>query len=82
MKKIDGDYKTLITKPFTWSTGKDYIFRIGAKGNIFTFIIDDIQVIEFVDEDFPYLTGQVGLSNGSKCSTRFIDFEVKPVNQS
>lgn len=78
MKKLNGVYKNLITKPYPWSTGQEYTFRVVANANRFTFSINDHEEFDFFDEDIPYLTGQVGLSNGQKCCTRFIEFRLKP----
>lgn len=78
MKKVDGVYQTLLAQSYTWSSGQEYIFRVVAKANKFTFFINDHKGFDFVDEDLPYLTGQVGLSNGPKCCTQFIEFEIKP----
>jgi ADP-ribosylglycohydrolase len=62
-------YRTLSEIPYGWEFDKEYTFHIAVKGNGITISADGSVLIEYVDEDAPYLTGQVGFSvlSGSHC---------------
>ena len=79
LKKIDGNYQVIHKQHYQWNKNQKYKFEAGVQGNHLIFKVNGEQLISIEDLKMPYLSGQVGLSNGPKCSTRFTDFQIEPI---
>jgi len=78
--KNDKGYRELASIPFAWETGAEYAITLKAQGNTLTAAVGGEDVgLRFVDEDAPYLTGQVGLSIGTGCHVLYHSVEVAPL---
>lgn len=64
-------YQEMISVPFDWAHGKKYELQFQVSGNHLSGRIKDGPKLEWVDEDNPYLNGQIGLANFSGCHTSF-----------
>ena len=75
--KNDNGYKILAKADFKWEMGNKYDFRITAKGNEFEVFVNGRLLIEYKDEDNPYLNGLIGMSNMDGSHTHYQCFSVK-----
>jgi len=75
--KNENGYKRLAEVSFPWKAGNEYRLEIKAFGQHITVSGLGRVLIEYSDNDRPYLTGQIGasVSNGSHCHYKF--FKVK-----
>lgn len=70
--KNQNGYVILREIAYGWEAGKPYTFRIVAKGNKIEIFEGAAALMEYVDQDRPYLKGQIGASvfGGSHCHYR------------
>ena len=78
-KKQEGQYRELASAPFSWRHGEMYTLTATASANGLTLSVNGQQLLTWADTDAPYLSGQIGLSNGPGCHTRFLRLQVSPV---
>lgn len=78
MYKNDRGYRVVARVPFTWGHGQPYELELSGEGNRLSARIYGGPRIEWVDEDSPYLNGQIGLSNFGGCHTRFDQVAIRP----
>lgn len=71
--------RVLIEVDYPWVSGERQTLRVEAHGNEIRVSASDRELLRYVDEDMPYLKGQVGASilNGSRC--RYERFEIRPL---
>ena len=62
---------------FPWEHHQTYTCRVVAAGNHITVDVNGKRMIDWVDRDHPYLTGQVGFGNAGGSRTYFERFSVK-----
>ncbi len=77
-KKEAGCYRELLSAPYDWQLDATYTFRVVALGGRLQLAVDGETLLDFIDADAPYLTGQIGLANGPGCRTRFERLQVRP----
>jgi ADP-ribosylglycohydrolase len=67
--KNENGYRTLTETDYPWEYDKEYTFKVQVKGSEIKVMSGGQVLIAFTDTDFPYLTGQVGMSilKGSHC---------------
>ncbi len=67
--KNDNGYKVLVQKDYPWECGKEYTFKVEVKDAQIKVISDGHELMDYIDNESPYLTGQVGVSiyQGSHC---------------
>jgi len=70
--KNDNGYKVLKSIDFAWGHGQEYSLKIKVKDAQIGIFKEEEELFSFIDEDNPYLKGQVGFSvrEGSRCSYR------------
>ncbi|MBE0601100.1 MAG: hypothetical protein IH607_04880, partial [Firmicutes bacterium] len=78
LEKNENGYAELSAVPLTWKHGETVTLSASAHGNALRITAGDA-VIEFIDEDTPYLYGQIGwgLENG-RMLVRHADLQAKP----
>jgi ADP-ribosylglycohydrolase len=77
--KNNNGYKELISADFSWKTNEIYALSVEAKGNRFKLSINGVLLIEYVDEQSPYLSGQIGFSNFQGSHTHYKSFSIKGI---
>ncbi len=77
--KNDKGYTKLQSADFYWELNKTYKLKVEAVDNNYRIFIDGQLLIEYTDEDRPYLTGQVGFSNFKGSHTHYKGFSVKGI---
>lgn len=78
--KNDRGYRELASVPFAWTIGERYTLTCKVAGaSLAVFTSSDAALLQYVDQDAPYLSGQVGLSCGTGCHTIFHSIAVAPV---
>lgn len=67
--KNKNGYRTLKEIDFPWENGKEYTLKVEVKGPKISIIHDGQVLMEYIDQDKPYLYGQIGASvrQGSHC---------------
>jgi hypothetical protein len=75
--KNENGYRKLASVDFCWQADKTYTIRVEAIGNQYRIFIDNQQLIEYIDQDQPYLFGQVGFSNFHGSHTHYKGYKVK-----
>lgn len=65
--KNDNGYRVLAETSFSWEHGKEYTLTVKAEGNHLAVMMDDVEILQVTDEEYPYLRGSVGVAvqNGS-----------------
>lgn len=71
--KNDNGYNVLVREKFDWIPGKEYKVTVEVKENYIKAEVDNV-ILEYKDNDYPYLSGSVGVSllDGSHCKYRKI----------
>jgi len=72
IKKNKNGYCTLAETGFVWNLNQQYTIKVDVTRNHIKVAVDGKEVLDFTDNDNPYLNGCVGLSvnNGSRCAYR------------
>ncbi|MGI5959296.1 MAG: ADP-ribosylglycohydrolase family protein [Massiliimalia sp.] len=75
--KNQNGYRVLSEVPFDWQYGVSYELQVRVQGNRITVLCDGNQLIEFEDQNRPYLNGGIGVSvrNGSRCGYHHIQVQ-------
>ena len=73
MKNVD-NYIVLAEADFPWKIGQSYTVEVRAQDNRLTVHVDGAELLDYTDNDRPYLYGGIGLTvqNGSHCGYRSI----------
>jgi ADP-ribosylglycohydrolase len=79
--KNEKGYRLITQVPFQWSHGASYTLWVQAsrnriQGGVIDAASGAIQLIDWHDDDHPYLNGQIGLSNFAGCHTRYESIDV------
>ncbi|NGP45702.1 hypothetical protein G4V62_12325 [Bacillaceae bacterium SIJ1] len=77
--KNDVGYQVLANEDYEWQVGKKYLLKVRAIDQEFTVYVNDERILQFTDNDSPYLTGQIGFSNFHGSHTHYRRFWVKGV---
>lgn len=75
--KNENGYRELASAALPWKHGTSYRLAVEAVGSRFRIFADDQLLIEYTDNDRPYLFGQVGFSNADGSRTHYRQFAVK-----
>ncbi len=75
--KNNNGYTELSSVDFDWKKDEVYKFKAEITNNHYHIYVDDELLIEYTDEEHPYLNGQVGFSNFGGSHTHYKGFEVK-----
>jgi hypothetical protein len=77
LMKNSNAYRVLCETDFIWRHGASYRFTVKVCGNKLTAVYNGKELLNYMDNDLPYLNGAVGASvrDGSRC--HYADFAVK-----
>lgn len=75
--KKSGEYNVLAQSEFDWINGHTYIIEVEVAGDEYTVSVDGRKLIEYKDEDNPYMHGQIGFSNFGGSHTHYAGFSVE-----
>lgn len=75
--KNDNGYKKLKAVDFEWDFDNTYKIRIAAVKNNFKIYVESQLLIEYIDENQPYLKGMVGFSNFQGSHTHYKSFKIE-----
>ncbi len=64
-------YCPLASAPFAWEQGQSYTLNLKVEGPALTGWVEGGPRLEWIDEERPYLSGQIGLGNFGGCHTRY-----------
>lgn len=78
--KNENGYQVLKSNDFEWTYDKVYVLRVEAVSNHFKVFVDDQFVFDYVDENTPYLNGQVGFSNFESSHTHYQSYRVQSLS--
>jgi len=77
--KNDNGYRELAAVDLAWSMDQEYEVKIAAVGHTFSVSVDGVNVLEYRDNEQPYLNGMVGFSNWGGSHTHYQRFTVKGI---
>ncbi len=77
--KNENGYRQLASADFAWSAEREYTIAVRAVGNRFDVSVNGQEVLQYVDEDRPYLSGQIGFCNFHGSHTHYKSFAVKGI---
>ncbi|MFW6381610.1 MAG: ADP-ribosylglycohydrolase family protein, partial [Bacillota bacterium] len=69
--KNNNGYKELSSTDFPWEQGETYQIEVKAEGNRYRIAVDGKLMIDYIDDDSPYLKGQIGFSSFKGSHTRY-----------
>jgi hypothetical protein len=69
-------YRPVASVDFDWQHHHTYSLSLSAQGNRLQAQANGKALMDWVDEDAPYLHGQIGLSNFAGCHTRYEEMSV------
>lgn len=75
--KNENGYRTLVCADFSWNLGERYVIAVDAVANRFIIRVNGRPILDYVDEEQPYLNGQIGFSNAHGSHTHYQKFSVK-----
>jgi hypothetical protein len=74
--KNDRGYQPVASVDFQWHLHETYSLALTARGSRLLAQVNGEPVMEWVDEEAPFLWGQIGLSNFAGCHTRYEYIEI------
>jgi len=74
--KNDHGYQPVASVDFEWEHRLTYTLTLRAQGSRLLAQVDGQTLMDWADEDGPYLRGQIGLSNFAGCHTRYEHVEI------
>jgi ADP-ribosylglycohydrolase len=77
--KNKNGYENLVSADFSWSYDQTYLIKVEAVGNLYKIFLDGEQILEYQDNDQPYMNGLVGFSNFQASHSHYKMFKVKSV---
>jgi len=80
--KNENGYRELASAAFPWELNRPYTIAVEAIDNRFVVTVDGERVLDVVDDQAPYLTGQVGFSNFAGSHTHYKRFAVRGLEAS
>lgn len=78
-KKVEGEYRQVASKEFEWQSGETYELQLQVQGRRLSAGVKGGPAIDWVDEQEPYLHGQIGLASFPLCHTRWEGLDIEPV---
>jgi ADP-ribosylglycohydrolase len=75
--KNENGYRALTEAPFAWNTGLAYWLVVEAVNNTCKVYVDGELMLEYVDQQAPYLNGMVGFATFGGSHTHYKGFSVK-----
>ncbi|MBP3967270.1 ADP-ribosylglycohydrolase family protein [Paenibacillus lignilyticus] len=75
--KNTNGYRELAEAKFDWETNNEYRIKVEAIGNRFRIFAAGALLIDYIDNDEPYLTGMIGFSNFYGSHTHYLRFAFK-----
>ncbi|MFC3746932.1 ADP-ribosylglycohydrolase family protein [Paenibacillus sp. GCM10012306] len=75
--KNNNGYTELAAVDFPWVIDQSYQIGVEAIGNRFSIFANGDKILEFEDEESPYLTGQIGFANFQASRTEYESFHIK-----
>jgi ADP-ribosylglycohydrolase len=77
--KNENGYRVLHLADYAWEAGKAYTIRVKAVGNRFEVAVNGQALLNYTDDQDPYLKGQIGFSNFQGSHTHYKSFSVKAI---
>ncbi|CAG7615616.1 ADP-ribosylglycohydrolase family protein [Paenibacillus allorhizosphaerae] len=74
--KNENGYRTLREADLDWQNEKAVTIVVKAQGNRFEVSADGVPLMDYADEDRPYLTGMIGFSNAEASHTHYRGFSL------
>lgn len=74
--KNDNGYSVLCEAACEWKTEEAAEIAVKAEGNRFQVSVNGKQLIDYIDESNPYLTGMIGFSNAAGSHTHYRSFSL------
>ena len=74
--KNDGGYRVVTAVPFPWQHGQSYDLTLRVQGRQLTVAVGNVR-INWIDDNAPYLNGQIGLANFAGCHTAYAKLETR-----
>jgi ADP-ribosylglycohydrolase len=74
--KNDNGYSTLREVDFGWQLGQAATVTVKAVGNCFEISVNGVPLLEYTDNNHPYLTGMIGFSNAEGSHTHYRGFSL------
>ncbi|MFM9277625.1 ADP-ribosylglycohydrolase family protein [Paenibacillus jiagnxiensis] len=78
LKKEGMNWRTLQEAPFMWRHGTDYRISIVAAGNHYSISVDGELLMDYIDHENPYMSGQVGFVTMDSSRTAYTDYHIHP----
>ena len=75
--KNENGYRSLASSSYLWDDQQSYQLTVEAKDNHFIVSVNGDKVLEYIDNDNPYLFGKVGFSNFNGSHTHYAGVSVK-----
>jgi ADP-ribosylglycohydrolase len=75
--KNENGYRLLKAADFPWKAEETVVLAVKAVGNRFEISANGAVLIEYTDDDRPYLTGMIGFSNAEASHTHYKAFSLK-----
>jgi hypothetical protein len=74
--KNENGYRTLEVVDMPWQAERKYTLQVKAQGNRFAVSVDGVALLDYTDEDSPYLQGMIGFSNAGGSHTHYQSFSL------
>lgn len=78
LAKQNFSWSVLGSAPATISNGTDYNLKVEAYGNEFKIYLDGVLMIDYIDTDYPFITGKIGLRSRRGSSYKNISISFPP----
>jgi len=75
--KNDNGYRTLASAPFDWRADETYALSVTVAGNRLSLRVNSEHMLEYADDDRPYVRGQVGFANIGGGRTHYKRYAVR-----
>ncbi len=77
--KNENGYRKVKEVPFNWNSEQRYTIIVEAIQNRYKVEVDGQTILQYVDEDQPYLHGQIGFCNFDGSHTHYKKFKVRGI---
>ncbi|TBL74596.1 ADP-ribosylglycohydrolase family protein [Paenibacillus thalictri] len=74
--KNDNGYRKLSETAYTWRLDQPEVISVKAEGSRFQVVVNGTSLIDYTDNENPYLTGMIGFSNAEGSHTHYRGFTV------
>jgi hypothetical protein len=72
--KNENRYRALREAELPWQAERKYVIQVKAQGNRFVVSVDGVALLDYTDQDSPYLQGMIGFSNAGGSHTHYQSF--------